>query len=120
MHKNESAEPMTLKDKLEVVRGLLQNDNTGLWDVLTCQRGPDTPSERSEMTASEYSAAYKARRERKYKTVEVIRAAAGISASGARKHKDDKVVLPNSQKWDHFDRHVYAAARALGLKVEYE
>lgn len=112
-----------LDKSLATVRELLANDPSGkLWDVLTALRGPDTPSERSDMPAKERDEAYRARRVRKYKTVEVIRYhAVGHTAPGARRHADDKVILPNDREvWDHFDKHVERAARALGLRVEYE
>src|SRR3990167_6500200 len=58
------------------------------WDVLTCLRGPDSPSERPDMTANESAVAYTGRRKRKYNTVEVIRAAAFFGTCGgcARYH----------------------------------
>ena len=92
------------------------------WDVLTCQRGPDAPSERPDMSSSEFSKAYAGRRERKYNTVEVIREVAffGTVGGAARHHKADRVKLPPKSRWDHFDRHVERAARVLGLKVEVE
>lgn len=89
------------------------------WDVITCQRGPDFPSERPNQTPQENEAAYVARRQRKYDTVEVIRRASfnGVVGSAARSHAGDTVKLPPTKERDHFDRHVEKAARALGLKV---
>lgn len=91
------------------------------WDVMGCIRGPDYPSERPDMTSYESSAAYKARRKRKYNTVEVIRDVMffGVVGGGARHHNDVKVIIAHPNKQDHFDRHVDAAARTLGLQVEY-
>ena len=90
------------------------------WDILTCLRGPDAPSERPDMASKEAAEAYAGRRKRKYDTVEVIRHAAFFGASGgcARHHKGDVVKLPPRQQWDHFDKHVARAANALGLKVD--
>ena len=90
------------------------------WDVMTALRGPDAPSERAGQPPKAYSAAYKGRRDRKFKTVEVIRSAAFYSAVGgcARQHTGDTVVV--SKQEDHFDRHVRRAAAQLGLKVEVE
>lgn len=92
------------------------------WDMITCLRGPDSPSERPDMSAQEASVAYSARRERKYKTVEVIRNKAffGVIGGAARSHKGDSVTLPPRNQWDHFDKHVERAAKALGLKVIIE
>ena len=98
-----------------------ENPHSGaLWDVLTCLRGPDSPSERSDMSSSAASKAYAGRRERKYRTVEIIRSAAffGTIGGAARSHAADKVILPPSKMWDHFDKHVARAASRLGLKVE--
>ena len=90
------------------------------WDVMTALRGPDTPTERSGMGSAEFSKAYAARVSRKFKTVEVIRAVAFYGSVGgcAKRHTDDKVVVP---AWDdHFNRHVRRAAARLGLNVEVE
>lgn len=113
---------LSLEDRLAAVRELLRTDPTGkLWDVLTASRGPDSPSERGDMPDAEHKKAYRARRARKYKTVEVIRQRAfGSAAAGSRMHDDDKVYVPRQEKQDHFDRHVVRAANALGLKVKYE
>lgn len=92
------------------------------WDLLTCLRGPDFPSERGDMTPKESGKAYAGRRERKFKTVEVIREAAffGTVGGAARSHKGDRVLVPAGPKQDHFDRHVIRAANVIGLKVEVE
>lgn len=93
------------------------------WDLITCLRGPDSPSERADMNSAESAAAYKGRRERKAKTVEVIRALAfyGASSGGARLRFDrNYVTLPPQSKWDHFDKHVARAAASLNIEVKYE
>ena len=110
-------------DQLRKLMGeiLSSNPNAGkFWDVITCQRGPDSPSERPNMTSKESSAAYAGRRERKHRTVEVIREVSFFGAVGgaARHHKAEAVQLPPSSEWDHFDKHVARAAKALGIKVE--
>ena len=89
------------------------------WDILTCLRGPDSPCERVGMSPTEASIAYDGRRKRKFDTVEVIRSAAffGIVGGVARHHPGEEVLLPPEQEWDHFDKHVWKAARRLGLKV---
>lgn len=104
------------KSKLKVLRELAKDDN--LWSVITCLRGPDFPSERPNMSEAEHKKAYKARRDRKFDTVEIIRAASVGQVGGARVHVDDHVTLPPKDQWDHFDKHVARAAAALGLKVK--
>src|SRR3990167_3662284 len=78
------------------------------WDVMGCVRGPDSPSERPDMSPSESGVAYRGRRDRKFKTVEVIRDAMffGVCGGSARRHRDTKVILPSHYKYDHFDKHV--------------
>lgn len=96
-----------------------RNPNASLaWDVMGCVRGPDSPSESCKMGSAEHNQAYAGRRQRKYNTVEVIREAMffGVCGGGARHHKGDSVTLAGLE--DHFDRHVRAAANALGLKVK--
>ena len=91
-----------------------------LWDIITCQRGPDSPSERGDMSPTEASQAYAGRRARKRETVEVIRAQSfgGVVGGAARSRKDiNYVVVPPEKERDHFDRHVVKAAQALGLEV---
>lgn len=112
-------------DELRQLMGVIiqKNPNSGrFWDILTCLRGPDSPSERGDMDSAEASRAYQGRRDRKFKTVEVIRQKAffGIIGGAARHHDSEKVILPPSGSWDHFDKHVARAAGALGLKVEVE
>lgn len=112
-------------DELRQLMGKIirTNPNSGrFWDILTCLRGPDSPSERPDMAAGEASKAYQGRRDRKYKTVEIIRSAAFFGAIGgsARSHKGDAVTLPPHSQWDHFDKHVARAANALKLEVKEE
>ena len=113
---------MTLEEWRVLMADVLANspDAGRIWDVMTALRGPDAPSERTGMSSKDYNAAYSGRRDRKFKTVEVIRHAAfgGYVGGGARHHKDTKVIVRRNQ--DHFDRHVIAAARALGLRMETE
>ena|SRR3990167_1461489 len=96
------------------------NPNAGpAWDLITCLRGPDFPSEKGNMSPKEAQVAYRARRARKYRTVEVIRSVAFFGSVGgaARHHSDEVVILPPRPEWDHFDRHVARAANVLGLTV---
>jgi hypothetical protein len=108
------------KEMLKTIHHFIQTQEGGdeLWDILTALRGPDSPSERPDMNGDEARQAYLGRRERKYRTVEVIRGVAMGQCSGARWHRDTKVVLPPAVKWDHFDKHVARAAAALGLTIE--
>ncbi len=111
--------PSGLKAELAKVREILAGPyGEAVWDVLTALRGPDTPSERDDMAWDERQAAYAARRERKARTVEVIR---GVSAlkGGSCRYREDRnyVLLPPRREWDHFDRHVYKAAGWLGVEV---
>ena len=102
---------------------LSTNPHSGkAWDILSCVRGPDSPSERPDMTSEENFVAYAGRRARKYKTVEIIRDAMffGVVKGGARHHKGTKVILPPHSKHDHFDKHVEIAAGVLDLKIKYE
>ena len=99
---------------------LSSNPNaSAAWDIMGCVRGPDSPSERPDMDSAAASRSYTGRRKRKYETVEVIREAMffGYMGGGARSHKGDHVLLPPSNKWDHFDRHVSRAAQAIGIPV---
>lgn len=91
------------------------------WDLITCLRGPDSPSERPDMTPEERNSAYAGRRKRKADTVEVIRAQAfGGAVGGSARYRVDRdyVTLPPMGEWDHFDKHVERAARAIGLEVK--
>lgn len=90
------------------------------WDLITCLRGPDSPSERPDMLPEVASRAYEARRRRKAETVEVIRGLAfgGVVGGSARSRTDrDYVELPPEDEWDHFDKHVQRAAQAIGIEV---
>lgn len=97
------------------------SDSQKFWNVITCLRGPDSPSERDNMDGLEATVAYRARRARKKATVEVIRGHAlggKVGGSAARWRDDiDYVTVPPHEQMDHFDRHVVKAANALGLKV---
>lgn len=97
-------------------------NSASAWDLMGCVRGPDSPSERPDMQPDESSRAYKGRRDRKYKTVEIIREAMFFGSIGgcARFHKDTKVTLPRHSAYDHFDKHVERAAHAIGLNVVNE
>lgn len=109
--------------QMQIEIGKMVRDNGQLWDILTCLRGPDSPSERASMSRSEHDEAYRKRRERKAKTVEVIRwhALQGAVGGSARYRSDrDWVELPPRDEWDHFDKHVDRAARSLGLGVRIE
>ena len=100
-----------------------RNPSSGLaWDLMGCVRGPDSPSERPDMSPSESSRAYAGRRDRKRKTVEIIREAMFFGACGgsARHHHDTKVTVPPARQHDHFDRHVLRGASAIGLGVQYD
>lgn len=116
------ANPKTFKEIQAVIGDFLATspESGKLWDLMTCLRGPDSPSEKPNMTSSESSAAYRGRRQRKANTVEVIRyhAFGGVVGGAARSRSDrDWVELPPRNEWDHFDRHVERAAGILGLEV---
>ncbi len=112
---------LTLDEMLTTLQGWMSQPAGGaLWDVITGLRGPDSPSERPNMTSDESSRAYDLRRARKRDTVEVIRGKAmnGRCGGAARFRTDlDYVTLPPEDEWEHFDKHVARAARALGLRV---
>lgn len=112
----------SLKELREMMGEVIRNNpNSGkFWDLITCLRGPDSPSETPAMSPSESSSAYNQRRVRKAKTVEVIRAMAFFGAvGGAARYRTDReyVELPPRSTWDHFDKHVERAARAIGIEV---
>lgn len=114
-------EELTFDQSRRIIGELIShNPNSGrLWDILTCLRGPDSPSERLDMSPKEASKAYTERRARKFDTVEVIREMAFFGAcSGQARHRaGDEVTLPPRKEWDHFDKHVSRAANAVGLRV---
>lgn len=85
-----------------------------LWDVLTGLRGPDWPSEKG---GDESMKMYRLRRRRKFLAGEVIRGASFPGVGGARHRTDDHIILPPESRWDHYDKHMDRAARALGLTV---
>lgn len=117
---NKKDTTMTFDEMRKQIGEWLQSDEGGrLWDLLTCLRGPDSPSELVNVHSAENSANYKLRRERKYDTVEVIRQKAffGVVGGSARHHDQDYVVVNPPDEQDHFDRHVLKAAYALGLEV---
>ncbi|MGE3341550.1 MAG: hypothetical protein AB7J46_06675 [Candidatus Altimarinota bacterium] len=102
---------------------MMKNPNANqAWDLMSCVRGPDTPSERPDMSREEHEQAYAARRKRKFNTVEIIREAMFFGSIGgcARFHRDTKVTLPPESQHDHFDRHVRRAANILGLEIQYQ
>jgi len=118
-------QPKNLEEMREMIGIFLStNPESGrLWDLITGLRGPDSPSETPGMGGEEFEKKYRARRERKAKTVEVIRwhAFNGRSGGGARLRSDRKyVIVPPKQKQDHFDRHVIRAAQVLGLEVRID
>ncbi len=108
--------------RTQIGEWLKGSHGSDLWDLMCALRGPDTPSERGDMTSDDHSRAYKARRARKYKTVEAIREVVFFGSSGGscRHHPDTKVLLPPNKERDHFDHHVEKAARLLGLTVELD
>ena len=114
---------MTFDEKRIKLGDWLQGpDGIALWDMMCALRGPDHPSERPNMTHEDHQRAYKSRRARKFKTVEVIRHKAFFGAVGgnARHHADDHVLLPPENERDHFDRHVATAALLLGLSIQLD
>lgn len=118
-------QPKNLEEMRETIGTFLTtNPESGmLWDLITGLRGPDTPSENPSMGGEEFGRTYQLRRERKAKTVEVIRwhAFKGRVGGSARLRSDRKyVIVPPKQKQDHFDRHVIRAAQVLGLEVRIE
>lgn len=119
--------PLTCDEMRALIGAFLKTGGSEaqrLWDIITCQRGPDSPSERDEMPREEFDQVYCARRVRKRETGEVIRAQSffGVVGGSARSRKDiDYVILPADKRtWDHYDRHVYKAAKALRLMIQYK
>lgn len=111
----------TLKDHLGYLAEVVNKDGgKGLWDIITALRGPDSPSEIGSSGGPVWNALYEARRARKYKTTEIIRAVAGLHGGAARYHMGDHVIVPTGPNQDHFDKHVVKAANALGIKVIYQ
>lgn len=95
---------------------------SALWDLMCGLRGPDSPSERGDLSSEVNARNYKGRRDRKFKTAEIVRQAAffGVTGGCARHHKDEVITLPPENKWDHFDHHQDRAARVVGLEVKIE
>jgi hypothetical protein len=115
--------PRTFDGMRSVLFDYLRNYDPGgrMWDLLTGLRGPDSPSERPDLSDEVNRTNYAARRARKRQTVEVIRGHAFPGIGGARYRTDvSQVVLPQPNKWDHFDKHVARAAKALNLSIVYE
>ena len=111
---------LTFDEKRKMIGAWLQeSDSAQLWDLLCGLRGPDSPSERPNMSDVERQRAYKGRRARKYATVEVVREKAffGVTGGCARHHDSDHITLPPTTEWDHFDHHMKRAADTIGLKV---
>ena len=111
-------------DGQRVVIGTFLQTSCGgaLWDLMCGLRGPDTPCERGDLSSAINAKLYAGRRERKYKTAEIVRQAAffGVGGGGARRHADTKIILPPQIKQDHFDKHQARAASVIGLDVEIE
>lgn len=119
----DGGDDLTFAEKRAIIgKWLNGSDGCKLWDLMCGLRGPDSPSERDDMTSAQSAAAYKGRRARKFKTVEVIRQKAfnGVIGGSARHHDDDHILLPPTVEWDHFDRHMQRAADVLGIKIVTE
>lgn len=109
--------PEHLKKPLTTIRQLMET-TPGLWDIIACQRGPDSPSERPYQPSRQAYELHTARRERKSRTGAVIRGLSGISTGGASQRTDrDYVELPPENEWDHYDKHIARAAQAMGIAV---
>lgn len=111
-------------DEQRVVIGIFLREDRGqkLWDLMTGLRGPDAPSERPDLSSSENRVNYDLRRKRKFNSTEVIREHAffGVVGGAARHHMSDEILLPPTNEYDHFLKHMERAARAIGLKVTNE
>jgi hypothetical protein len=116
-----STDPQTFEEFRDLLRRVVGSGyGQRAWDVITALRGPDSPSERPDMSPQDQAAAYAARRERKRKGVEVIRGHF-VAGGSARSRKDiSYVTLPPREEWDHHDKHVGEAAEALGLEIRIE
>lgn len=115
-----TSENPTLEEiRKQIGKWLAGPHGSSLAAILAAQRGPDSPSERADMERIDYDRAYWGRRARKASSGEVIREASffGIGRVGARSRKGDSIVLPPSNLWDHYDKHMASAAEALGIKV---
>lgn len=124
MNENTASTPIdhwSLDDIRKQIGRWLSGPNGGsLAAILAAQRGPDSPSERPDMSAVDHKKAYWGRRARKHSSGEIIRAASffGIGQVGARSHRGDSITLPLSNKWDHYDKHMALAAQVLGIEVK--
>ena|SRR5688572_29832576 len=97
-----------------------KNGANKAWDLMSCVRGPDSPSETDAMSSEEHQKAYRGRRLRKFETSEAIRHEMFFGAVGgsARHHSASHVTVPPLEQQDHFDRHIVKAANLLGLQVK--
>src|SRR5574339_378752 len=104
----------------QIGRWLSGPNGSQLAAILAAQRGPDSPSERGDMSPEDYQKAYWGRRARKRSSGEVIRQASffGLGHVGARTRKADFITLPPQRLWDHYDKHQAQAAQAIGLEVK--
>lgn len=103
----------------QIGRWLGGPNGANLATILAAQRGPDSPSERPDMSGPDHDRAYWGRRARKSSSGEVIRRASffGLGTVGARSRQGDSIILPPRSKWDHYDKHQAQAATVLGIKV---
>lgn len=115
--------PTTFDEMRELNRRFLQAasvvEKQKYWDVVTALRGPDLPSESTEMTSEQTTIAYQARRKRKAQGVEVIRFHAfGGQTGGAARYRTDRAYIVVPEFLDHHDHHLIKAAKVLGLVVK--
>ncbi|TFH63977.1 MAG: hypothetical protein E4G90_09035 [Gemmatimonadales bacterium] len=113
-----------LRTKLDLLVELLTTgpESSKLWDIVTAMRGPDSPSERPSDAPTTHRRKWAERVERKMQTVAVIRGEVfgATSAPGsARMTRRSYVRLPKEGEWDHYDKHVARAARALELELRF-
>jgi hypothetical protein len=106
----------------QIGRWLSGPHGSNLAGILAAQRGPDSPSERGDMSSEEHDKAYWGRRARKASSGEAIRAASffGLGKVGARSRNADYITLPPRELWDHYDKHMAQAAQSLGLEVKID
>lgn len=99
------------------------------WDCMVALRGPDTGLPNAEGLASVALANGNTpgpehdRITRKATTSAIIRAhmfpgAAGCSSAAMNSDPDAILILPEKDKWDHFDKHMFKAAIVLGIPVQ--
>jgi hypothetical protein len=103
----------------QIGRWLKGPNGANLATILAAQRGPDSPSERGDMSPAEHDRAYWGRRARKRSSGEIIRSASffGIGKVGARARGGDTITLPPRSQWDHYDKHQASAAQVIGIKI---